>query len=87
MTATLSSRGQLVIPQSVRKRCRLREGDRFLIDDNPETQVVILRKITQAGNWFETYMQCPYPFELQPRRRQRRQFYLRKILGKTHRTC
>ena len=29
MTATLSSRGQIVIPQTVRERCQLSAGDHF----------------------------------------------------------
>ena len=70
MTATLSSRGQIVIPQEVRERCALREGDHFLVEDNPETQQVTLRKVQDLENWFEVYMQCPYPFEVPPRRRQ-----------------
>ena len=70
MTATLSSRGQIVIPQTVRERCGLRAGDHFVVEDHPETQVVTLRKVKDRGDWFGVYMQCPHPFELPPRRRQ-----------------
>jgi AbrB family looped-hinge helix DNA binding protein len=75
VTATLSSRGQIVIPQEVRERCHLREGDHFLVEDNPETQIVTLRKVGNRDDWFEVYMQCPHPFDLTPRQRQ---FYRRK---------
>jgi AbrB family looped-hinge helix DNA binding protein len=71
----MSSRGQIVIPQEVRERCGLQEGDHFTVEDNPATQMVILRKIKAPENWFEVYMQCPGSFELPPRRRQ---FYRRK---------
>ena len=70
MTATMSSRGQIVIPQEVRKRCGLRDGDHFVVEDNPETQVVTLRKVKKGGDWFQVYMECPHSFTLPPRRRQ-----------------
>jgi AbrB family looped-hinge helix DNA binding protein len=66
----MSSRGQIVIPQEVRERCELREGDHFIVEDNPTTQEVVLRKIKAPGDWFDVYMQCPASFELPPRRRQ-----------------
>ena len=70
MTATLSSRGQIVIPQEVRERCGLCEGDHLLVEDNPETQVVVLRKVKDLGSWFDVYMECPGPFDVPVRRRQ-----------------
>lgn len=48
VTATMSSRGQIVIPQEVRERCGLQEGDHFVVEDNPDTQVVILRKVKEG---------------------------------------
>jgi AbrB family looped-hinge helix DNA binding protein len=71
----MSSRGQIVIPQEVRERCGLQEGDHFVVEDNPDTQVVILRKVKEGDDWFSVYMQCPNHFPLPPRRRQ---FYRRK---------
>lgn len=70
MIATLSSRGQIVIPQTVRERCRLSEGDHFVVEDDPEQQVVTLRKVKDAGQWVDVYLQCPHPFEIPPRRKQ-----------------
>jgi AbrB family looped-hinge helix DNA binding protein len=75
MIATMSSKGQIVIPQEVRAQCQLREGDHFIVEANPETQVVSLRKIKDRGDWFDVYMQCPEPFEVPARRRQ---YYRRK---------
>jgi AbrB family looped-hinge helix DNA binding protein len=66
----MSSRGQIVIPQEVRDRCELREGDHFIVEDNPSTQEVVLRKIKPPGDWFDIYMQCPGTFDLPPRRKQ-----------------
>ena len=70
MTTTMSSKGQVVIPLAVRERCGLREGDHFVVEEHPATQAVTLRKMKNQSNWFDVYMQCPYPFELPPRRRQ-----------------
>ena len=71
----MSSKGQIVIPQDVRERCDLHEGDHFTVEDDASTQVVILRKVKRPGNWFDVYMQCPAHFEVPPRRRE---FYRRK---------
>ncbi len=65
----MSSRGQIVIPQTVWERCGLQEGDHFVVEDNPATKAVILRKVKPAGEWFEVYMQCPAPFDVPARRR------------------
>lgn len=70
MTTTLSSRGQIVIPQSVRERCQLQAGDQFVVEDNPETQVLTLRKVKEGGDWFGIYMECPHTLELPSRQRQ-----------------
>jgi len=48
--ATLSSRGQIVIPQTVRERCGLGAGDHFAVDDDPERQTVTLRKVQAPKN-------------------------------------
>jgi AbrB family looped-hinge helix DNA binding protein len=66
----MSSRGQIVIPQEVRERCGLKEGDHFLLEDNPETQVVTLRKIKPTENWVDVFLQCPKPFTVPPRKKQ-----------------
>jgi AbrB family looped-hinge helix DNA binding protein len=49
----IGSRGQIVIPQGVRDHCELRKGDRFVVEADPETQAVTLRKIKDRGNWFD----------------------------------
>jgi AbrB family looped-hinge helix DNA binding protein len=42
-TTTLSSRGQVVLPQDVRERLNLKEGDKFLVMAEEDT--VILKAI------------------------------------------
>jgi AbrB family looped-hinge helix DNA binding protein len=42
MNATLSSRGQLVIPESIREKARLRQGDK--VDIGYADGLVVLRK-------------------------------------------
>lgn len=71
----MSSRGQVVIPQEVRERCGLKEGDHFVLEDNPDTQVVTLRKVKPPENWVEVLLQCPGDLEIPPRRKQ---FYRQK---------
>ncbi len=66
----MSSKGQVVIPQTIRKRCHLGEGDHFIIEDDPEQQTITLRKLKKSGDWFKIYMQCPHPFEMPPRAKQ-----------------
>ena len=66
----MSSRGQIVIPQAVRERCGLGEGDHFIVEDDPERQSVTLRRVKDSGHWFKVYLQCPYPFDVPPRRKQ-----------------
>lgn len=70
VTATLSSRGQIIIPRQIRDRLRLRKGDQFIVEDDPSNKIVTLRKASPPSNWFEVYMQCPASFEVPPRRRQ-----------------
>ena len=66
----MSSRGQIVIPREVRERCGLQEGDHFIVEDNPATETVVLRRIRGRAEWFEVYMECPGSFEVPPRRRE-----------------
>jgi bifunctional DNA-binding transcriptional regulator/antitoxin component of YhaV-PrlF toxin-antitoxin module len=68
--ATLSSRGQIVISRAVRERCGFGEGDHFVIEDDPETHALTLRKVKKSGQWFEVYQQCPHAFSVPPRRKQ-----------------
>lgn len=44
-TTKLSSKGQVVIPEDVRKRLRLKEGHQFLVLDSGDGDSVILKTI------------------------------------------
>ncbi len=46
-TTRMSSKGQIVIPEAIRKRLNLQEGDQFLVVG--EGDVVILKAITAPG--------------------------------------
>jgi AbrB family looped-hinge helix DNA binding protein len=66
----MSSRGQIVIPQEIRERCGLKEGDHFVLEDNPETHAVTLRKIKPREDWLDVLLQCPKPLKIPLRKRQ-----------------
>ncbi|MBN9688788.1 MAG: hypothetical protein J0M24_01000 [Verrucomicrobia bacterium] len=36
-------------------------GDHFVVEDNPETQVLTLRKVKDGGDWFGIYGNAPIP--------------------------
>jgi antitoxin PrlF len=44
---SLSSRGQIVIPQSLREKMKLKEGEKFAIAGDDDT--IVLRKIEQPS--------------------------------------
>ena len=44
-TATLSSRGQIVIPSPIRKRMGFRTGDRFMFEVDSKTEKITLERI------------------------------------------
>lgn len=64
----MSSRGQIVIPQEVRERCGLKEGDEFVVVDDPSEKTVTLRKTPSREDWLSVLMECPYPLELPSRK-------------------
>jgi AbrB family looped-hinge helix DNA binding protein len=68
--ATISSKGQVVIPQAVRERCAIGAGDHLVIEDDPERQTITLRKVKPAGPWFAVLMECPGALALPARKKQ-----------------
>lgn len=46
-TTSLSSRGQIVIPQSLRDKLNLKEGEKFFIAGDDDT--IVLRKLEQPS--------------------------------------
>ena len=55
-TTRMSSKGQVVIPEAIRKRLKLKEGAQFIVMG--EDDVVILKAITAPGiDTFDTLIQ------------------------------
>jgi len=71
LTAKISTKGQIVLPQKLRERNRVRPGDafEFLEDDDPD--VIVMRKVAQRPNegLVDALLGCPHQFEIpKPRR-------------------
>jgi AbrB family looped-hinge helix DNA binding protein len=50
VTATVSSKGQIVIPQAIRKRLNLKAGTQVAIDVNGES-LVMKRLVSEFPDW------------------------------------
>jgi AbrB family looped-hinge helix DNA binding protein len=51
VTSSVSTKGQIVIPQEIRERKQIRAGDDLeFIDDPDDEQIIILRKIQRRPN-------------------------------------
>ena len=51
MTSSVSTKGQIVIPQEIRERKQIRAGDDLeFIDDPDDEQIIILRKVQRRPN-------------------------------------
>ena len=51
MTSSVSTKGQIVIPQEIRERKQIRAGDDLeFIDDPDDEHIIILRKIQRRPN-------------------------------------
>lgn len=50
-TVTLSSKGQIVLPQSIRRRLGLREGDKFEVSLKDQTVLLIPLPAERPTGW------------------------------------
>ena len=62
MTTTLSDKGEVALPRTLREKFKLKPGDDFeIIVDEPDTDrpEFVLRKRPKHGDWLEVLRACP----------------------------
>lgn len=71
-TARVSTKGQIVLPQKLRERARVRPGDAFEFIDSDDPDVIVMRKLTRRPNegLVDALLACPHRFEVPRRRRE-----------------
>jgi len=71
LTAKISTKGQLVLPQQLRERSRVRPGDTFEFIESDEPNVIIMRKLTTRANdgLVDALLARPHKLKLPTRRR------------------
>jgi AbrB family looped-hinge helix DNA binding protein len=72
LTAKISTKGQLVLPKSVRERSKVRAGDTFEFLEGDQPDVIIIRKISTRPNdgLIDALLSCPHRFEIPARGRE-----------------
>jgi AbrB family looped-hinge helix DNA binding protein len=71
MTAKVSTKGQIVLPQKLREKRNVRAGDAFEFIEGDEPDVIIMRKITRRPNegLVDALLACPHRFAIPTSRR------------------
>jgi AbrB family looped-hinge helix DNA binding protein len=70
-TAKISTKGQIVIPQRLRERGKVRPGDVFELTEGDEPAVIIMTRLSRRPNagLVDALLACPHRFEVPTRRR------------------
>lgn len=71
LTARMSTKGQIVLPQKLRERNRVRPGDAFEFLESDDPDVIVMRKVARRPNegLIDALLGCPHRFEIpKPRR-------------------
>jgi AbrB family looped-hinge helix DNA binding protein len=73
LTAKVSTKGQIVLPQKLRQSRNVRAGDAFEFLEGDEPDVIIMRKISRRPNegLVDALLACPHPFDVPQPKRQR----------------
>ncbi len=66
LTAKISTKGQIVVPQKLRERSEVRAGDTFEFIEGDEPNVIIMRKLARHPNegLVDALLACPHRFEV-----------------------
>ena len=66
ITAKTSTNGQIVIPEAIRQRHKIKKGDTFEFIEGDEPNVILMRKINGKanGSLLAALRACPHPFEV-----------------------
>lgn len=67
----MSTKGQIVLPQPIRKKVHASPGDAFEFMEGDEPNVIIMRKIASRPNrgLIDALLACPHSFEVPRGRR------------------
>jgi AbrB family looped-hinge helix DNA binding protein len=71
LTAKISTKGQIVLPQKLRQRNKVRPGDAFEFLESDDPDVIVMRKVVRRANdgLVDALLGCPHRFEIpNPRR-------------------
>ncbi len=74
----LSTRGQLVIPETIREQMHWDNHTRLTVSVDAEQKTITLQQVSGDDDWLNILQQCPHDFEL-PRRNH--QYYQSKDFG------
>lgn len=71
LTAKISTKGQIVLPQKLRERNHVRPGDTFEFLDSDDPDVIMMRRLAPQSTrgLVDALLGCPHRFEIPRQRR------------------